>query len=202
MAPQPRRAIPANHFDAEYYGRYYTESETAVVSDRMQENEVAFVLAFCRHIGVQIRRFTDVGAGTGWWSREFARQHPECRHIENFDSSRIACEMYGHRNVAVQDLSGYRSDLVVCRDVLRYVPDAAAVRAIGRLSKKCRGVLYLHVITSDDDIDEAASDMLGFFRPVQWYRDRLLRAGFTDCGMGLFVSGRLTHFDPFAIEAE
>ena len=84
--------------------------------------------------------------------------------------------------------------------MLRYVPDIFIDRAIERLGRKCRGVLYLHVITSDDEIDEEASDMEGSFRTTAFYRRRLRAAGFRDCGMGLFASHRLKSFDPFAIE--
>lgn len=193
--------IPRNHFGAEYYRRYYGDPRTAVVDRDIQENEVAFVIAFCRHIGLEVRRFTDAGAGTGWWAKEFSRKYPACRHVETFDASAAACELYGHRNVSIQNLSGPQSDLVVCRDVLRYVSDAQIGRAIRRLTRKCRGVLYLQVITRDDEIDEDASDMEGFFRTTAWYRRQLKAAGFRDCGMGLFVSGTYRKFSAFSLEA-
>lgn len=194
------RVIPKNHFDREYYERYYHVAGTAVVTPVMQRHEVAFVIAFCRHIGLDVKRFCDVGAGTGWWAREFAKRYPACESIETFDASVEACERYGHRNVPVQKLGGRQADLIVCRDVLRYVPDSEVERAIGRLARKSRGVIYLHVITSDDVIDEDASDMKGWFRSSAWYRRRFKSAGFRDCGMGLFVTSRLRTFDPFAIE--
>ena len=189
------------HFDADYYRRYYHQAETAVVTATMQRNEVAFVIAFCRHIELEITRFSDVGAGTGWWAREFAKRYPSCRYIETYDASESACRLYGHRHVEIQKLGGRESDLVVCRDVLRYLPDAEAEKGIRRLARKCRGVLYLHVITSDDEIDEDGSDMAGFFRSTSWYRKRLRAAGFSDCGMGLFVSKKMKGFSPFTIEA-
>src|SRR5688500_18141674 len=167
----------------------------------MQRNEVAFVLGFARHIGLEIRRFADVGAGTGWWAKEFMRQYPACQTIETFDASRSACELYGHRNVALEKLRGAASDLVVCRDVLRYVSEPHIDLAMTNLTRKCRGVLYLHVITGDDDIDEEMSDMAGHFRTAAFYRRRMREAGFSDCGMGLFVSPRMRQFDPFALEA-
>ncbi len=193
--------IPRTHFDAGYYRRYYEDRETAVVDTDMKRNEVRFVIAFCNHVGLKIRRFADVGAGTGWWAEEFARYYRGCDAIETYDASEAACEVYGHRRVPVEKLAGPAADLVVCRDVLRYVSDANIDRAIKRLERKCRGVLYLHVITSDDDIDEDASDMKGWFRTAAFYRRRLKAAGFRDCGMGLFVSARLKSFVPFAIEA-
>ncbi|MEO8193109.1 MAG: class I SAM-dependent methyltransferase [Gemmatimonadales bacterium] len=193
--------IPRTHFDGAYYKRYYADPETAVVDPEMGKNEVAFVLAFCRHIGLEIKRFTDVGAGTGWWAKEFTRRYPKCNRIETLDASEAACEAFGHKLSEIQSLSGPESDLVICRDVLRYLSDTNAENAIRRLGKKCRGVLYLHVITSDDEIDEEASDMAGFFRSTAWYLKRLRAAGFTDCGMGLFVSGKFKDFSPFTIEA-
>lgn len=194
-----RRVV--EHFDADYYRRFYLDSRTAVITPEAQRNEVAFVIAFCNHIGRDIRRFSDVGAGTGWWAKEFARRYPTCRHIETLDASEDACRLYGHRKVEAQKLGGRESDLVVCRDVLRYVADSDAEEAIRRLARKCRGVLYIHVITSDDAIDEEASDMAGFFRSSAWYKRRLRDVGFRDCGMGLFVSNKFTDFDPFTIEA-
>ena len=193
--------IPRTHFDAAYYRRYYETPATAVVTAEMQKNEVSFVLAFCDYIGLTVRRFTDVGAGTGWWGREFAKQCSSAEIVETFDASEDACRVYGHKRSTVQTLSGPASDLVICRDVLRYVADTQIDRAIKRLAAKCRGVLYLHVITSDDDIDEEASDMEGAFRSTAFYRKRLRAAGFRDCGMGLFVSSRLKSFDPFSIES-
>ncbi|HUQ47831.1 MAG TPA: methyltransferase domain-containing protein [Gemmatimonadaceae bacterium] len=193
--------ILKTHFDTAYYRRYYEDRETAVVDADMKRNEVKFVIAFCNHIGLKVKRFTDVGAGTGWWAEEFGRTYRSCEVIETFDASEAACDVYGHKRVLVQNLTGPASDLVVCRDVLRYVPDKYIDRAIRRLERKCRGVLYLHAITSDDDIDTDASDMAGIFRTAAFYRRLLKAAGFRDCGMGLFVSARLKSFVPFAIEA-
>lgn len=188
------------HFDGAYYRRFYEDADTAILDTETARKEVAFVIAFCNYIGLQIKRFSDVGAGTGWWATEFAKQYSSCNVIESFDSSSAACEVYGHRHVAVEKLGGRQSDLVVCRDVLRYVPDSGIDEALRRLAKKCRGVLYIHAITSDDDIDEDASDMEGLFRSTWFYRDRLLDAGFIDCGMGLFVSKKFRDFAYFTLE--
>lgn len=188
-------------FDRDYYVRYYENPATSVVSPAMQRNEVRFVIAFCRHASVKVARFADVGAGTGWWAREFARQYPSCLVIETFDASEAACERYGHKRLRLEKLSGRAADLVVCRDVLRYLPDAEAEEGIRRLARKTRGVLYLQVITREDEIDEEASDLGGYFRTAGWYRRRLRDAGFLDCGMGLFVSSRLKTFTPWKIEA-
>lgn len=187
-------------FNAEYYRRYYEKPSTAVVTPAQQCAEVRFALAFCAHIGVDIRRFADVGAGTGWWAKEFARQYPRCSEIETYDASPDAVRLYGHRKLSIEKLGGRAADLVVCRDVLRYVPDPTAKKAISRLAKKCRGVLYLHVVTREDEVDEDASDMTGHFRSARWYLKRLEVTGFRNAGMGLFVSDRFREFDPFALE--
>lgn len=187
-------------FDANYYKRYYERPTTAVITPREATAEVAFVLAFCRHIKLDIKRFTDVGAGTGWWAKEFRQQCPRCRQVETFEASETAASAYGHTLMRAEKTSGRPSDLVVCRDVLRYLDNRAAEKAIKRLASKCRGVLYLHVLTRDDEVDEKLSDMGGKLRSATWYRRRLADAGFANAGMGLFVSRKFKQFDPFAIE--
>ena len=194
--------MTTSRFDAEYYRRYYENRSTAVVTPAAARAEVRFVLAFCEHIGVEIRRFADVGAGTGGWAKELARQHRRCRYIETYDASPEAARLYGHRRISIERLAGHAADLLVCRDVLRYIPDRVAKEGIERLAAKCRGVLYLHVITSEDEVDEAASDMDGYFRPAKWYLRALAAAGFRNAGMGLFVSERFDRFDPFTLEVK
>lgn len=188
------------HFGESYYYRYYTNSRSAVISPGAARNEVRFVLSFCDHICLDLRRFADVGAGTGWWAREFKRQRPSCRYVETYDASADAARLFGHRRVPLEELGGRPADLVVCRDVLRYLPDTRARRGIRRLAKKSRGVLYLHVITREDEVDEEASDMSGHFRPAGWYLKELAAAGFINAGMGLFVSPKFERFDPFSLE--
>lgn len=163
-------------------------------------HEVSFVLAFCRHAKLDLRRFADVGAGTGWWTKEFKRQYRKRCEIETFDSSAVAVKNYGHKLTTADKFGGRPYDLIVCRDVLRYMDNATAERAIDRLGAKSRGVLYLHVITRDDEIDQSASDMSGHFRSTRWYTQRLAGAGFVNVGMGLFVSRKFRDFNPFAIE--
>ena len=195
----PRMRV--DHFDARYYRRYYEDRRTSIITPEMRTNEIAFVLAFCRHVGVGIERFADAGAGTGWWADEFAIQYTAPVEIETYDASEAACTLYGHKRVPLQKLSGKQADLVVCRDVLRYLRNADAAEGIRRLAKKCRGVLYLHLVTRDDEFDEESSDVSGYFRPVAWYRARLAEQKLRDCGMGLFVSHRHRSFSPWAIEA-
>ncbi len=83
--------MQSDRFDAAYYQRFYEDRKTAVVTPEIQRNEVAFVIAFCRHIDLEVKRFADAGAGTGWWATEFAAQYPECGEIETFDASKAAC---------------------------------------------------------------------------------------------------------------
>lgn len=189
-----------DRFSADYYRRYYQDPATAVVTRAAARAEVKFVLAFCDHISVDLRRFADVGAGTGWWAKEFTRQRPGCRYVETFDASADAARLFGHRRVPLEELGGRPADLVVCRDVLRYLPDSRARKGIRRLANKCRGVLYLHVLTREDEVDEDASDMSGQFRAARWYLKELAAAGFINAGMGLFVSREFEEFDPFALE--
>lgn len=108
---------------------------------------------------------------------------------------------YENRSTAVVTPAAASAEIAFVRsDVLRYLPNRNAKTAITRLAFKCRGAFYLHVVTSDDEVDEAASDMTGYFRSARWYQRELKSAGFRNAGMGLFVSPRFREFDPFALE--
>ena len=93
-------------------------------------------------------------------------------------------------------------DLVLCHDVLQYLDDRTAVRALANLARLCRGALYFSVLTAGDwrrNADRARTDRDGArLRPAAWYKSRLARH-FRPLGGGLLV--RRGH-DPLLWELE
>jgi hypothetical protein len=71
-------------------------------------------------------------------------------------------------------------DLVVCSDVLHYVPDAELRAGIKTVAEITDGVAYLEVLTKEDDV---VGDLDAFLRrPADWYRKLFTRAGLTYAG--------------------
>ena len=83
-------------------------------------------------------------------------------------------------------------------DVLHYLDDVRAARALRNLTTATRTVLYFDVLTNYDarhTVDREHSDLDAFLRPGDWYRRRLTH-GFVHAGSGLWVrrtSGIVLH---------
>jgi hypothetical protein len=78
---------------------------------------------------------------------------------------------------------------VICYDVLQYLDDRAAARAIANLARLCRGVLYVTALTKLDwleNCDQRRTDPDVHLRTGDWYRRRLLKS-FRPVGVGLWI---------------
>ena len=148
--------------------------------------------------GGSVRSMLEVGAGPGHWSRWYRRMHPRVRVLST-DVSEHACKRYGHE---LRDIAEWRPsrpyDLVVCMDVLQYLDDCAAERALRNLTAATRTCLYFDALTSFDakhTVDRSSTDLNAHLRSGSWYRSRLER-GFVQAGAGLWVrksSGLVLH---------
>ncbi len=179
--PAPRR-----DFDAAYYRRFY--GRRPVHGRRAIGRLAEGVLGLCAWWGIPVRSVLDVGAGPGYWREWLAVNRPAVRY-RGVDASPYACRRFGHE---LGDIAEWRPprpyDLVVCQDVLQYLDDDRASRAISNLAAATRAVLYLQAPTAGDRravIDPLHSDLSAVFRPACWYRDHLARH-FCEIGAGLF----------------
>ena len=81
------------------------------------------------------------------------------------------------------------SDLAVCYDVLQYLDDRAAARAIANLANLTRAALYVSALPAEDwrdNCDRTRTDRSVHLRPGEWYRRRLRRR-FNYVGMGVWL---------------
>ncbi|GAC1503483.1 MAG: hypothetical protein NVS1B6_10820 [Steroidobacteraceae bacterium] len=86
------------------------------------------------------------------------------------------------------------SDLVVCYDVLQYLDDRAAARAISNLATLTRAALYVTALTSEDwrtHCDRTRTDRSVHLRTGDWYRRRLQRK-FRYLGFGVWLRKEVT----------
>ena len=78
---------------------------------------------------------------------------------------------------------------MICTDVLQYLDDRAAARALRNLTTATRTCLYFDALTLFDakhTVDRSQTDLNAALRTGEWYRQRLSR-GFTQAGAGLWV---------------
>jgi SAM-dependent methyltransferase len=177
------------HFDAEFYRRYYRNPATRVATAAEQRRIADFACAFASQLGFKVRRVLDAGCGLGYMRASVGQFFPRARYI-GLEVSEYLAKRHGWE---FQRLEDYRPaaafDLILCHDVLQYLDDRAAARAIANLGRISRGALYLTALTTEDwrsSADRARSDGGVHLRPAEWYRSRLGRS-FRPVGAGMLV---------------
>lgn len=184
-------------YDQAYFDRWYRHPEHRVLSATDLQRKVQMVLAISEHyLGRPLRSVLDVGCGEGAWRAPLLRLRPQLDYL-GLDSSSYAIERFGRtrnlRPLSFGQLGEQRFDapvdLLVCADVLHYVPSAEMLRGLSGFSELCSGLAYLEVMCKEDDF---VGDHQGFIaRTRSWYRRRFAAAGFLSCGSHCYLGPRL-----------
>ena len=182
--------MPSKHrFDEAYYRRFYGHPRLRAGDRKAAAALGDFVCAYLRYLGQPVRRVLDMGCGFGLWRDVIARHYPKARY-SGVEHSEFLCEKLGWIHGSAVDFEARGAfDLVICTDVLQYLPDVEASAAIDNLARLCRGVLYFNLLTREDweeNCDQAATNGDVHLRRASWYRRRL-RRHFVPAGGGLFV---------------
>ena len=176
-------------FDAEFFQRYYADPGTRVADSEDAARLAAVIHAVGGYLGVRVRRILDAGCGVGLLQGPLLERYPRASY-EGLEISPYLCERYGWRQGSLADFAAAEPyDLVICHDVLQYLPAAPAARALANLPRLCRGVLYFSVLTRRDwsqAADQARTDREVHLRAAEWYRRRL-RRGFRHVGCGVHL---------------
>lgn len=176
-------------FDADFYHRYYEDPSTRVAAPDDAIRLADFICGFTGYLGFRVRRVLDAGCGLGHMRLAVERAFPRARYV-GLEASEYLARREGWVHGT---LEGYRPrtpfDLVICHDVLQYLDDRAAARAIANLGRLCRGAAYFSAMTLGDwrhSADRSRSDGGVHLRPADWYRRRLGR-WFRPVGAGVLV---------------
>lgn len=184
-----RAAPDGARFDRAYYQRFYLDPRTAVTSRAEMRARARLISAFTEHIGLPVRRVLDAGCGVGLLRTPLLRGLPKAQYV-GLETSEYLCQRYGWVQGSLTDWrTSQPFDLVVCYDVLQYLTDREAARAITNLARLCRGVLYMTALTRGDwqrNCDQSRTDRDVHLRTADWYRQRLKRA-FRPIGAGFWL---------------
>ena len=174
-------------FDRSYFERYYGKQPIHTV------NEIAHLATAVHEMlawwAAPVRSVLEVGAGRGDWGNWYRTLHPTVR-VTSTDVSEHTCATFGHERRDIAQWAPKRPfDLVICTDVLQYLDDRAAARAVRNLTAATRTCLYFDALTSFDakhTVERSKTDLNVTLRTGDWYRQRLSR-GFTQAGAGLWI---------------
>jgi hypothetical protein len=80
-------------------------------------------------------------------------------------------------------------DLLICADVMHYLPSRELGRGLAGIAELCGGVAFLETFASEDEFD---GDHAGFQpRPAAWYRRRFKAVGLQPLGSHCWLSPAL-----------
>jgi SAM-dependent methyltransferase len=179
----------SNNFGAAYFRRYYSNPATRVVSAAEMRTRAAAIAATLRQAQVPVRSILDAGCGIGLLRKPFADLMPRARYA-GLEASQYLCRRFGWIPGSIIDFSPRQSfDLLVCYDVLQYLSDAEAARAIANFARLTRAALYVSALTVEDwreNCDRGRTDRAVHLRPGAWYRGRLKKS-FRYVGLGVWL---------------
>ena len=190
-------------YDRGYFDRWYRDPAQAVILGGHLARRVRLAVAAAEYVlEREIESVLDIGCGEAPWRAIVKRLRPNARYF-GIDPSPYVVARYGRTRGIVRggvgDLGtaalarallaqGARPpyDLVVCSDVLHYVPTtdlARGLKAIGRWVGP--GLAFLEFFTKDDDTEGDTEEFRK--RPAATYARLLRAAGLTHLGLHSYV---------------
>lgn len=179
-------------YDRDYFDRWY---RAGGIGDAARlARKVALAVATAEyHLERPIRSVLDIGCGEGAWRAPLRKLRPKVDYI-GFDASEYAVSRFGRsRDLHLARFADFEylrpcgpADLLVCSDVLHYLPTRELDRGLPALADLCGGVAFIEAFTREDqavgDEDEFKS------RPARFYRDRLQAIGLRALGSHCWLS--------------
>jgi SAM-dependent methyltransferase len=180
-------------YDRDYYRRWYHDPGTRILIRSALDRKVSLAIAAAEFVlGRRLRSMLDVGCGEGLWRAVARRLRPGLRYA-GVDGSEYVVRRYGRRRgirlARFGDLGRLRLkgrfDLVVCSDVLHYVPTRELASGIGALGRLTGGLAWAEIFAAEDD---TVGDHVEYYeRPAATYERLFRRAGLTPIGLYAFA---------------
>jgi SAM-dependent methyltransferase len=183
-------------YDLAYFDRWY-RGRARIGAEPDVRRKVAMVVSIAEFfLRRAIRNAIDIGCGEAPWFVHLQELRPRVRYV-GYDPGDYAVEEFGaSRNVrrgGFADIGSLhireRFDLVVCADVMHYLPDDEIRRGLPAIVRLMRGAAFFEVLTREDKV---IGDTVGLMRrPSSWYRETLTSAGLTPVGPYTWIGKRL-----------
>jgi len=181
--------LTKERFGRAYYERFYRNAHSSVTSQAEMTARANLIAAYVKHIDCPVGSILDAGCGLGLMRTALLRALPGATYV-GLEYSEYLCKKYGWLNGSIADYRPRQPfDLVVCYDVLQYLDDVSAAKALRNFANLCRGVLFFSALTRRDwreNADQRRTDPAVTMRTAEWYRSRL-RRHFRHIGTGFWI---------------
>ena len=180
-------------YDRAYYERWYRSSRRVVTPNATLRKARLALAAAEFMLGRDVKTVLDVGCGEGLWRRVLKRIRPTIDYT-GIDSSEYVVQRFGKsRNIRPGTLGSLhrlnlrdKYDLIVCADVIAYVPTSELRRGLKAIRRRLGGVVYIDAYTIGDDF---VGDLHAWHhRSANRYRQLFGEAGLVACGLNCFIA--------------
>ncbi len=183
------------HYDKTYFDTWYRQRG---IGDRERlARKVALAVSTAEyHLQRPIATVLDIGCGEGVWRAPLLKLRPKAHYL-GFDSSDYAVARYSRtRNIHFARFGDFAqlrpcgsADLLVCSDVLHYLPTRELARGLPGLADLCGGVAFLETFAREDEAEGDEHDFQS--RPARFYRQRFEKLGLRALGSHCWLSPQL-----------
>jgi SAM-dependent methyltransferase len=198
---------PRKVYDRAYFDRWYRDPAQAVILGDHVARRVALAVAAAEYVlERRVESVLDVGAGEGAWRAHLKRRRPAA-HYAGVEPSAYAVARFGARRGLVRGTFGALGavttrralarvgarppfDLVVCSDVLHYVPARELAPGLATIARWLGGgVAFIEFFTSRDATE---GDQEAFqARTPAFYARALQAAKLLHVGLHCYVGPRV-----------
>lgn len=195
----------SKRYDRRYFDHWYREGDAGVGRAALLQRKVALAVAMAEnYLDRPLQSVLDVGCGEGVWRAPLLKLRPKLDYL-GVDSSEYVVARYGmQRNLRLARFGqlgelrfGPPVDLLVCADVLHYLPATELHRGLSGFAELCHGMAYVETFCRGDAVEGDEHDFIP--RPAAFYRRAMAAAGFTACGSHGYLAPTLAD-DAVALE--
>jgi len=184
-------------YDQAYFDRWYRDPKRRVNTPAVVRRKVRLALGVAEALLERpVRSILDVGCGEAPWRSHLLDERPNAEYV-GIDSSDYVVRRYGRSRGIRHGTFGTLDalhidrafDVIICADMMQYVPADELARGVRAIASLLDGVAYLEAFTN---VDELEGDKRHWHpRTPAYYRRVFREAGLTSVGMHCYVSDRL-----------
>jgi SAM-dependent methyltransferase len=174
-------------YDRAYFDRWYRNRSTRVNTHAEVRRKVSMAVTVAEYfLRRPIRTVLDVGCGEAAWLPHLRALRRDVQY-RGLDPSEYVVRRFGTtRNIEQASFADLPSlklgiyDLVICSDVMHYVPNDELRAGMAVIAEVTDGLAYLEVLTREDEV---IGDLDSFLRrPAAFYRTLFTKLGMTFVG--------------------
>jgi hypothetical protein len=171
-------ASQRSDWSAGFWRRFYEDPATRICDpEELLAEGLWLGLTLTARLGLNIRSAIDYGSGNGIFTDGLDQ-------ALRITTKRIDPHCPDTR--ALVDDGDRAADLLVCRDVLQYLPRNDAVALLASFNKSGARALYVRVPCVGDGFTPESDNEITL-RAAEWYRNQL--SEYAHIGMGVFILG-------------